>query len=384
MALSKAEIKSQIINTLKYDGLSESEQVDKLMPLLNQLTSLSLRHCHLKLVHVKPLAEALAKNKSLRTLDVSANNIGQNSAVRIANVLKDNVTLRSLDFSHNKIGPQGVQAFAELIKHNQSLRRLNVSGCQIDSENTVVLANAVAENKSLSCFDISKNGAGSKGAQAFAVVLEKNNTLTSLNLIDNKFNENNEALIIKALKNNTALTALKMNLHDISIEKTGFVDFGYIDNVMKENNTLTELNFSKLPTFSKEKLARNKEWKEIVNAVKGLILVFMAPTSPFNAMPKYLLNAYFKKACLPQLTYRTEQDVMDKYVETAFTFFGNKARLNTQYPIIMMTEEEQQQLEEQDWVIIDEKITEVDQTEVQTDGDLLSAETEEQTSCVMM
>ena len=61
------------------------------------------------------ISEALKNNTSLKNLDLSGNNIGDDGAKAIAEALKKNTSLKSVNLSWCDIGDDGIEAIAEAL-----------------------------------------------------------------------------------------------------------------------------------------------------------------------------------------------------------------------------------------------------------------------------
>ena len=68
------------------------------------------------------IADALKVNHTLETLELSANNIGDDGAKMIADALKVNLSLKTLRLSRNRIGADGAKIIADALKVNQNLK----------------------------------------------------------------------------------------------------------------------------------------------------------------------------------------------------------------------------------------------------------------------
>jgi Ran GTPase-activating protein (RanGAP) involved in mRNA processing and transport len=111
---------------------------------------------------IKLLSEALKENKTLITLELKLNNIGNERVEYISNSIKENKTLTSLDLSYNCIEDEGLKYIADTLK----------------------------TNKTLTSLDLTCNGMGNQGLEYIAHALKENTTLTTLIL--GKKMENNE------------------------------------------------------------------------------------------------------------------------------------------------------------------------------------------------
>lgn len=67
----------------------------------------------------------------------------------IADVLKTNTTLRSLDISHNQLGHDGVRWISEALKENSTLQSLDMYSLTLGLRDITLLIEALRENTSL-------------------------------------------------------------------------------------------------------------------------------------------------------------------------------------------------------------------------------------------
>jgi Ran GTPase-activating protein (RanGAP) involved in mRNA processing and transport len=99
------------------------------------LRSLSLRKNNIRGLGACVLADALAENTCLHSLELGSNNISEapladgsaGSATRYAMALQENTTLRSLDLGHNDVGDVGAVQLATALEHTMSLQKLVLS-----------------------------------------------------------------------------------------------------------------------------------------------------------------------------------------------------------------------------------------------------------------
>ncbi|KJE97284.1 hypothetical protein CAOG_07718 [Capsaspora owczarzaki ATCC 30864] len=87
----------------------------------------------------KVIAEALKSNRTLTSIDLSANQIGFDGGQAIAEALKSNGTLTALNLNNNSIGDTGAQAFAEALEHNETLTDLDLRISRIGGAGTKAL-----------------------------------------------------------------------------------------------------------------------------------------------------------------------------------------------------------------------------------------------------
>ena len=183
------------------------------------LKELELCNCELMLDMVKDVSRMLTVNRSLTTLDISNNPIGDDGVTHLAKALKHNITLEKLDISHcrnitdatplaealkqNQTLEElemnqcdiadidaGVAPLAETLKQNKTLKRLNIGHCRIADAGVAPLAEALMQNKTLEWLDISYCGITDAGVTPLAEALQVNSSLRRLYVQGNKLTEN--------------------------------------------------------------------------------------------------------------------------------------------------------------------------------------------------
>ena len=157
-------IVSKDIDALDLTGsvLSGSVQCNKLFNLLagahaRKLRVLTLSRCKLLPKCTVILAKSLVNRmKQLLVLRIGSNKIVQGEKVNpgdpssayhydsqgitaLFSALSKNKFLRVLDISRNNIGPRGIKLFTSWMKHNKSLTELNVSGNGIGNKGAIML-----------------------------------------------------------------------------------------------------------------------------------------------------------------------------------------------------------------------------------------------------
>jgi len=212
----------------------------------SDFVSLDLGFKKLVLSDLRELANALAKNNNITTLDLSGNLIGDEGAEIIAQVphvttliisennirnkgaetLSKNTTLKTLILTNNEIDSTG----AKLLSESKTLTTLDLTGNQVDDEGAVALAGntilfslilshnkigiiglqALANNTTLNSLNLSYNEVSSEGAQ----IIAKSTTLKSLNLAGN----NIETIGIIALAHNSSFESLDVSFNKVSDE----------------------------------------------------------------------------------------------------------------------------------------------------------------------
>ncbi|KAI8819547.1 uncharacterized protein EV422DRAFT_96496 [Fimicolochytrium jonesii] len=167
------------------------------------------------------LTEGMKLSKLLRDLKVTASGIDNDRCQVLAAALVDNKTLQSLDLSHNIIGDTGAQALATvLVKPKCRLTRLSLCNNHIKNQGGAYLANALTRNSSLISLALRMNFFGDKGSAALFTALKDNKTLQHLDLSCNQMGPATVGPVCTALKNNIrSLVSL-----DLSCNRLGNAD----------------------------------------------------------------------------------------------------------------------------------------------------------------
>lgn len=101
------------------------------------LVNLGINYCTISEETAKVFGDFLAKNTTLRSLDLDCNSLSESQFIPIAAGLKFNFTLQKFSVATNLISDTGANFMAHILKHNRSLFYLNMrsniinySGCK--------------------------------------------------------------------------------------------------------------------------------------------------------------------------------------------------------------------------------------------------------------
>lgn len=202
-----------------------------------RLTALGLSHQKIDDHDAIRLAEALAQNTSLISLDLGNGKIGDAGAAALAKI----TSLKSLYLHSNQIGDAGAAAFAA----NTSLTLLDLGNNQIGDAG----AAALAKSTSLKSLYLHNNQIGDTGTAAFT----ENTSLTSLDLGNNQIGDAGAIAFVK----NTSLTSLGLNCNQIG-------DAGAIALAQITSLTSLELAKNKIRYESTAAFAQNTSLASLV------------------------------------------------------------------------------------------------------------------------
>ena len=195
----------------------------------------------------KVLSEVLVHSKSLRSLQLQHNNIGDSGAIALAVGLKDHTRLQELNIAVNEVTSVSVPALTRVLRNN-SLHHLNLNDCGLSSDNVCVLVDAL-NGDSLQTLDIgclddilsckADNKLDAAGIQSLCLGLVNYTQLKHLNISGRGIGSDGLVRLAQALQNCPNLQEL--NLHYNHITSHGVPA---ILDVMKSCKHLQKLDLS--------------------------------------------------------------------------------------------------------------------------------------------
>ena len=189
---------------------------------------------------VQQIARALHENQTLQTLNISSNDIQANGAKAMAKALHENQTLQTLDISYNDIQVDGAKAMAEALHKSKALQYLDVSNNSILDNGVIAISEYIKKNSILQQLVISGNHISSKGAKQIAEAVKINTTLRNFDISNNKTSNDGVKFISDCLKHNCILKELNLSENEITNE--GVIE---LSEAIRMNMTLLKLNISK-------------------------------------------------------------------------------------------------------------------------------------------
>lgn len=121
----------------------------------NQLQELDLTNTSLSSVHLVALSQAISNNKSLVTLYINNEKIGENISF-FGEMLIANKTLQRLTLFKCKITANGVQEFSESLMCNNTLTELDLTGNLLTADSIHYLLEVLTTNNSIKKLEIDR------------------------------------------------------------------------------------------------------------------------------------------------------------------------------------------------------------------------------------
>ena len=112
---------------------------------------------------------AFQKNKTINTINLSENRMGQEGIIALAGAIRNNNILRTIDLNNNHIGSEGAVALAGAIQNNNTMHAIDLTDNKIGPEGAVALAGAVQNNNTVHTVRLECNKIGSDGNEAIGI-----------------------------------------------------------------------------------------------------------------------------------------------------------------------------------------------------------------------
>jgi Ran GTPase-activating protein (RanGAP) involved in mRNA processing and transport len=198
------------LNTLRLGANIISDTgVRALADVLNHktgLTHLDIRASDAR--NIKEFCEALARNTTLKVLDLSWNQLSSESLSALCAALKVHRSLHTLFLSSCHVGDKGAELFGKILTKTQSLKVLNLSHNQIGPKGGKALSVGLTKNHILTHLSLRGNQLQQAGAGYLARMIEVNTSLQLLDITSNAIDSIGEELLSAALAKNRYLTSL--------------------------------------------------------------------------------------------------------------------------------------------------------------------------------
>lgn len=164
-----------------YVGDKGIEAIGRMLEGNTSLRSLSLMGTAISDTGARVLFASLDANATLADLYVEQCSLTRESVVMLAAGISRTRSLTTLVLADNDIGNEGAEALANVLAlGDSSIRVLDLEGCGVGHDGVVALSNALAQDTSLSELTLSNNLVCDEGAAALADMLTQNSSLETL------------------------------------------------------------------------------------------------------------------------------------------------------------------------------------------------------------
>ena len=119
--------------------------------------------------------------------------------------LSDNRKQEILDFFRPIVDDEKLNDIERLLNNDPTLRSLNLSGYNIGNDGARVLAEALDQNTTLLTLELDNNNIGDDSVEMIAMMIKNNTTIRRLDLARNNFSDGAANQINDALRHNTTI-----------------------------------------------------------------------------------------------------------------------------------------------------------------------------------
>ena len=207
---------------------------------LNNFTSLhflNISECGIEFKGFSYLLNTLKYIKRLESLNISGNNLKNDEYFDHVFTLFRSINLRYLNMSKCFLGDKSGGILGKCLEINETLRTVNISDNQLTDEGFSKYFNLFKNNYTIENFDCSCNLIGDTSMKNFLPSLLNNTTLRNINFYDNQLHTNIAYLIIDLLETNKTLTHINLYYNRIQIRL-----IEQINRILKRNSERMKLN----------------------------------------------------------------------------------------------------------------------------------------------
>uniref|UniRef100_A0A8B9E3J9 T-complex-associated-testis-expressed 1 n=1 Tax=Anser cygnoides TaxID=8845 RepID=A0A8B9E3J9_ANSCY len=163
------------------------------------------------------LVRSLLDHPSLVELNLSHNLIGDTGTQAVGKLINRS-RLETLDLCNNKIHHAGAQALAQALAQNCTLTSLNLRLNYLEDEGGEAMGRALLANTTLKSIHLGSNMLSEPSAVLFSQVLAQNATLTCINLSCNHIGPDGGKQLLEGLAGNKTLTEFDLRLAEVGQE----------------------------------------------------------------------------------------------------------------------------------------------------------------------
>lgn len=208
------------------------------------------------------IAEALKKNRSLQTLNLSNCRLGPVGGRLIIEALSNDLPLTELNLDTNNLDLATIQILAEKLKTNRTLQKLSLYGNYgTDAEAAVhgkgsAMRDMLRQNRGLTSLNLGSTNLKATDVEMIAEGLRENPTVRDLILSSNLLGGRQEAIdAVDHLLRNSRLSSLSLQGANIVMKENENYQVKALIETLKSHPTLQELNLADHGIRSKHALA---------------------------------------------------------------------------------------------------------------------------------
>ena len=177
-----------------------------------EICVLMLAHNGLNDRDMEVFLAALPESDAIINLDLSYNILGPNVGDLMTKYMPVS-SVKSLNLSHNEIGPEGIRQMVEGLQENESLKEIDLSWNYLYDKGMVSVADIISTLPLLRKISLNGNFISEVGAQYLAQSLRDNFSLEVLNLAQNFIRSQGACALVRAIRSNSGSKLRLMNIN---------------------------------------------------------------------------------------------------------------------------------------------------------------------------
>ena len=229
------------------------------------LKYLNMSKCSLGDDNALVLGESLASNETIKTMNISSNEISDVGFKSFINLFKNNSTIENFDCSYNYITDSTAKDFIRNLKNNQTLKYLNFYDNQLHDDIGNLFFEVLESNKHLININLYYNRVKYKTIEEINKILKENYDRQKNNFIPDLIRNIKELTIQPdSFENLSRLIIQKKNLQNFLYEKVK-QDNKNFNNIIENQNKKLEKEVKKLDELLTEKKTIEKQLMNVIS-----------------------------------------------------------------------------------------------------------------------
>jgi ribosomal protein S8 len=244
-----------------YWNLISMKNLEKLLARNISVELLDFSYNKIDEEEMKILAYSLKNNNSIKEIKLVSKPGYPNfkGLIHFYEMLKSNTSIKNINLSGSILTTE-LKNLAEALEVNKTLKSINLSFNQLDFEFIVKLNKILESNNNIENIDLSSTGLKNKELKELSKSLRLNNTIKEINLENNLINYYGFDALKTALNNNKSITSVNCNNNDMENSKIADI----LRKAFKKNMSVINIGFNDVLTD--HFISRNKELiKELIN-----------------------------------------------------------------------------------------------------------------------
>eukprot|EP00736_Rhodelphis_marinus_P014100 Rmarinus@m.9463 len=220
-------------------GPDSGASIGKCLRRSQSLESIDLSYCRLYDRGLYPVCAALAQHaRHMKTLLIRGNHISDRGAGVLADALAENATLTSVNVADNNISAEGLHeiVYSLLSNERSSVSHLTLSKNPLKEDGAEHIAALITESPTLTYLDLGECKIPDEGAGVLAEALAQTSNLSTLHIPHNFLTQGSGDVLCSALEVNSSLTAM-----DISGNSLPHMEVSRIKKLLKKNADMAKL-----------------------------------------------------------------------------------------------------------------------------------------------